>query len=217
MRNEGFRCGLLGRDRDLGRALPKSVGDDACIVPETLCCRKPQAAGENARPTLRPGTGYDAETAAPARPLGGPMQSSVPVQGRLAVSGFAARVPLYCRAGVHARRRELRRGNAAVLCKRRTAEPCNAARPGRFAVIRKDIGAARRRTPPSSLTRCHLPLQGRLLGGQLFDSFPCKGLRSRAPPAAEKARQLCQPHRRDRVERFDGIHGMHLDFYIIRN
>ena len=60
MRNEGFRCGLLGRDRDLGGALPKSVGDDACIVPETLRCRKPQAAGENARPTLRPGMGGNA-------------------------------------------------------------------------------------------------------------------------------------------------------------
>ena len=31
------------------------VGDDACIVPETLCCRKPQAASEIAHPTLRPG------------------------------------------------------------------------------------------------------------------------------------------------------------------
>ena len=30
------------------------VGDDACIVPETLRRRKPQAAGEIARPTLRP-------------------------------------------------------------------------------------------------------------------------------------------------------------------
>ena len=30
------------------------VGDDACIVPETLRCRRPQAAGEIARPTLRP-------------------------------------------------------------------------------------------------------------------------------------------------------------------
>ena len=27
------------------------------------------------------------------------------------------------------------------------------------------------------------------MGGQLFDSLPCKGLRSRAPPAAEKARR----------------------------
>ena len=33
------------------------VGDDACIVPETLRCRRPQAAGEIARPTLRPGAG----------------------------------------------------------------------------------------------------------------------------------------------------------------
>ena len=36
---------------------PTSVGDDACIVPQTLPYRKPQAAGEIARPTLWPGTG----------------------------------------------------------------------------------------------------------------------------------------------------------------
>ena len=35
------------------------VGDDACIVPGTLRCRRPQAAGEIARPTLRPGAGGD--------------------------------------------------------------------------------------------------------------------------------------------------------------
>ena len=33
---------------------PASVGDDACIVPETLRWRKAPAAGEIARPTLRP-------------------------------------------------------------------------------------------------------------------------------------------------------------------
>ena len=45
-----------------GRALaPCFVGDDACIVPETLRYRKAFAAGVNARPTLRPGTGGDAE------------------------------------------------------------------------------------------------------------------------------------------------------------
>ena len=36
---------------------PASVGDDACIVPEPLRCRRPPAAGEIARPTLRPGAG----------------------------------------------------------------------------------------------------------------------------------------------------------------
>src|SRR5699024_5523194 len=44
---------------------PASVGDDARIVLQTLQCRRPQAAGENARPTLRPGTGDNAEEAAP--------------------------------------------------------------------------------------------------------------------------------------------------------
>ena len=69
---------------------------------------------------------------------------------------------LQCRAGVHARREALRR-------------------PGRV------LARPRCGTPPPSLTRCHLPLQGRLLGRQPIDSLPCKGLRSRAPPAAEKA------------------------------
>ena len=43
---------------------PCFVGDDACIVPETLRYRKAFAAGVNARPTLRPGTGGNAEAAA---------------------------------------------------------------------------------------------------------------------------------------------------------
>ena len=60
---------------------------------------------------------------------------------------------------------------------------------GGLAAARKDIGGARRGTPPSSLTRCHLPLQGRLLGGSRLQSLPCKGLRSRAPPAADTARR----------------------------
>ena len=44
-----------------------------------------------------------------------------------------------------------RRGDAAVLCKRRTAGFCNAATPGRLAVTRKDIGRARRGTPQAAL------------------------------------------------------------------
>ncbi len=95
-----------------------------------------------------------------ARPVGGPMQASAPTQGTAALHDRhppsclppRSRRPsaLHCRAGVHARRGGLRRGNAAFLRKRRTAEPCNAAGPGRFAVIRKDTGKARRRTPQSA-------------------------------------------------------------------
>ena len=40
-----------------------------------------KAAGENARPTLRPGAGGDIQPAAPTRPNGGPMKSSAPTQG----------------------------------------------------------------------------------------------------------------------------------------
>ena len=45
--------------QSLAGPCPVSVGDDACIVPETLRCRKPQAAGEIARPTRHPQAGGD--------------------------------------------------------------------------------------------------------------------------------------------------------------
>ena len=40
---------------------------------------------------------------------------------------------------------------------------------------RKDTCRARCGTPPSSLTRCHLPLQGRLLGGRRLIKPPLQG------------------------------------------
>ena len=46
---------------------------------------------------------------------------------------------------------------------------------GGLAAARKGIGKARHRTPPSSLTRCHLPLQGRLLGGRRLIKPPLQG------------------------------------------
>ena len=65
-----------------------------------------------------------------ARPVGGPMQASAPTQGTAALHDRhppsclppRSRRPsaLHCRAGVHARRGGLRRGNAAFLRKRRT-------------------------------------------------------------------------------------------------
>ena len=66
---------------------------------------------------------------------------------------------LHCRAGDFARRGGLRQGDAAVLCKRRTAEVCNAAGPGKSAAARKDIGRARCGTPQSADA----------------DSSPCRG------------------------------------------
>ena len=60
---------------------PASVGDDARIVPETLRCRKPQAAGENARPTKPLQAGSNTKSGSPLpRPAGGPMKSSAPTQ-----------------------------------------------------------------------------------------------------------------------------------------
>ena len=62
-----------------------------------------KAAGEIARPTLRPGAGGGIQPAAPTRPAGGPMKSSAPTQGAAlhnhhppampAVPDSAARLP----------------------------------------------------------------------------------------------------------------------------
>ena len=61
---------------------PASVGDDACIVPQTQRCCKPQAAGENARPTKPLQAGSNTKSGSPLpRPAGGPMKSSAPTQG----------------------------------------------------------------------------------------------------------------------------------------
>ena len=58
-----------------------SVGDDACIVPQTLRCRKPHAAGENARPTKPLQAGSNTKSGSPLPgPAGGPMQASAPTQ-----------------------------------------------------------------------------------------------------------------------------------------
>ena len=61
---------------------PAPVGDDACIVPETLRWRKPQAAGENARPTKPPEPGAAPQAPAPTQRLRRP-----------AAPGFTARMP----------------------------------------------------------------------------------------------------------------------------
>ena len=88
------------------------------------CLRRPgihavpqgSAAGEIARPTLRPGAGGDIQPAAPTRPNGGPMKSSAPAQGAALHNRHPPYLPsrsrhpfaLHCRAGVHARRKSLR-------------------------------------------------------------------------------------------------------------
>ena len=68
---------------------------------------------------------------------------------------------------------------------------------GGLAAARKDIGKARRRTPQSALPTA--PLTGEPSGQQFSQSLPCKGLRSRAPPAAEKARRSRCSGRRTQV------------------
>ncbi len=51
-----------GPRSEWGRGLAAGfVGDNACIVPRALRCRRPQAAGVYARPTMQPGTGDNAE------------------------------------------------------------------------------------------------------------------------------------------------------------
>ena len=111
------------------------AGGSARIVPQTLRCRRPQAAGEIARPTRHPQAGGDTKSTSPLpgppagrckhRPLrrgGAPRLSTA----RHACCPRLCRLfTLHCRAGVHARR-------------------------GGLAPARKDIGGARRRTPQSA-------------------------------------------------------------------
>ena len=107
-----------------------------------------------------------------ARPVGGPMGSSASARRGGAPQPSSTRhaccprfrrpFALRCRAGVHARRGALRQ-------------------PGRI-LIGQDAAPLSRLTPTA-------PLTGEPSGWRSPQSLPCKGLRSRAPPAAEKARR----------------------------
>ena len=102
----------------------------------------------------------------PSGPPAGRWKSSVPTQGLAAACHPRRCRPyaLYCRAGVHARRKGLRW-------------------PGR-------ILAGQSAAPLRLRLAAHPPpLAGEAFGGLPFERLPCKGLRSRAPPAAEKARR----------------------------
>ena len=121
---------------------PASVGDDACIVPETLRCRKTPGGGRNRPPYIAAiNRCQPANASHPPGPPAGrckhrPLRRGAASAGRAAACRSQSRRPyaLHCRAGVHARRGGLGRGDAVVLRKRRTA------RPGRSEAARKGIG-----------------------------------------------------------------------------
>ena len=122
-----------GPRSEWGRGLAAGFGgDNACIVPRALRCRRPQAAGENARPTLRPETGDNAEEAAPRQAR------------RRADASIGPYAALRADRGM---RRPAAPGSAACL-------PCIVGRAftpaGGLAAARKGIGKARRRTPQSA-------------------------------------------------------------------
>ena len=128
------------------------VGDDACIVPEPLRCRRPPAAGEIARPTLRPGASGNRYASANrqarrrADEIIGPY-----AEGRRDTAcrpRFRHPFALHCRAGVHARRGGLRR-------------------PGRI--------LARSCAAPLCWLTPTAPLTGEPSGRQSPQSLPCKG------------------------------------------
>ena len=142
---------------------PTSVGDDACIVPGPCHAATPRRRAKT--PALHCGRERAATDERPlsVRPAGGPMKIIGPYAG--ACGGLSSPAgALYCRAGVHARRKGLRWPGRILA--RRSAAP-----------LRLRLAAH----PP--------PLAGEAFGGLPFERLPCKGLRSRAPPAAEKARR----------------------------
>ena len=73
------RAGVHARRGSLRRV--EHFGFAQTLSRKTLRYRKPQAAGENARPTKSPKPGAAPQAPAPARPAGGPMKSSAPTQG----------------------------------------------------------------------------------------------------------------------------------------
>ena len=150
------------------------VGDDACIVPQTLRCRKAPRRAKS--PALHCGRkrALTCKRQPFVRPAGGPMQASVPTQG--GVAGQRGKLP---DAGTPPAVPRSRRP-FALHCRAGRSRP-----PGRFAVTRKDIGKARHR-PPQSANADSSPYRGAFQAA-VPQSLPCKGLRSRAPPAAEKA------------------------------
>ena len=91
---------------------PASVGDDACIVPETLRCRKTPGGGRKRPPYIaaRSGRQYESGSPLPGPPAGRckhrPLRRGAASAGCAAGCRSRSRRPyaLHCRAGVHARR-----------------------------------------------------------------------------------------------------------------
>ena len=135
---------------------PASVGDDARIVPQTLRCRRPQAAGEIARPALRPGTGDNAEEAAPrqarrrADEIIGPCAGVASGRGHAAACRPPVLPPVYL-----------------ALQGGRSRPPGALRRPGRV-LARQGAAPLSRLTPTA-------PLTGEPSGWRSPQSLPCKG------------------------------------------
>ncbi len=140
------------------------VGDDACIVPETLQRRKPHAAGEIARPTKPRKRAVTQKVAAICQPRqraddfigpyaegrsGRSVRKAARRRGTVCRPRLCRPFALHCRAGVHARRGALRQ-------------------PGRV-LARQGAAPLSRLTPPA-------PLTGEPSGWQaLYKASPARG------------------------------------------
>ena len=189
-----------------GRALPyASVGDDAGIVPEPCGGGRPQAAGENARPTLRPGTGGDTKAAAFCQARRRADASIGPYAGgRAATPGAVARIRYivgraftpagevcggvmlwFCVSaapqgwgGLRQPGRVLAGRGAAPLSRLMPLPVCGIhimRRTLKRACILRPLHLLRLAVSAAGGARLRSPLQGSLLGGSRLRSLPCKG------------------------------------------
>ena len=156
-------------------------------LPGNLTAADGFAAGEIARPTSHPWAGGGTKSAAArqARRWADAGITPLPRGRRACRSRFDLPFAVYCRAGVHARRGVLRQRKAQGTMP--ASSPAEAGQGG---------GLCRIPLPQTGNAPLRLrlaahppPLAGEALGGLPFERLPCKGLRSRAPPAADTARR----------------------------
>ena len=156
-------------------------------LPGNLTAADGFAAGEIARPTSHPWAGGSTKSAAArqARRWADAGITPLPRGRRACRSRFDLPFAVYCRAGVHARRGVLRQRKAQGTMQ--ASSPAEAGQGGRSL---QDTSAANRQcTPPAApCGAATSPCRGGF-GGLPFERLPCKGLRSRAPPAADTARR----------------------------
>ena len=190
------RAGVHARRGSLRRV--EHFGFAQTLPRKALRYHKPPSGGQNCPPYKVPASGRrHTNVSRPPGPPAGRCKHRPLRRGGLP-SPFHRPCAPHCRAGVHARRGSLRRGNISVLHRRCPAKPCDAANPKRRAKSPALQSLRNRGAAPASASPCqarrragrvlvrpgaaplrrlrrHLPLQGRLYGQLPLKKAPLQG------------------------------------------